>query len=138
MFSSFTSALSALKAHSAAVDIVGHNLANVNTTGYKAVEVAFKDLVAQSMGGGAEVGMGVAPLQLRDGASVESLGLTGEEEFSVDGLEALAGAWPVPDAVTVTADGRPFPVRLRIDTPTELDYFRHGGILPFVVRRLRG
>jgi flagellar hook protein FlgE len=67
MFSSFTSALAALKAHSAAVDTIGHNLANVNTTGFKAVEVAFKDLVAQSMGGGAEVGMGVGrPISVRN------------------------------------------------------------------------
>jgi flagellar hook protein FlgE len=67
MFSSFTSALAALKAHSAAVDTIGHNLANVNTTGFKAVEVAFKDLVAQSMGGGQEVGMGVGrPISVRN------------------------------------------------------------------------
>jgi flagellar hook protein FlgE len=67
MFSSFTSALAALKAHSAAVDTIGHNLANVNTTGFKASEVAFKDLVAQSMGGGQEVGMGVArPISVRN------------------------------------------------------------------------
>src|SRR5687768_5801872 len=67
MFSSFTAALAALKAHSAAVDTIGHNLANVNTTGFKASEVAFKDLVAQSMGGGQEVGMGVArPISVRN------------------------------------------------------------------------
>jgi flagellar hook protein FlgE len=67
MFSSFTSALAALKAHSAAVDTIGHNLANVNTSGFKASEVAFKDLVAQSMGGGQEVGMGVGrPISVRN------------------------------------------------------------------------
>ncbi|MDZ4796857.1 MAG: flagellar hook protein FlgE [Bryobacteraceae bacterium] len=59
MFNSFSAALSALKAHSAAVDTVGHNLANVNTTGYKAMDVAFKDVVAQSMSGHSETGMGV-------------------------------------------------------------------------------
>ncbi len=59
MFNSFSAALSALKAHSAAVDAVGHNLANTNTTGYKAVDVSFKDVVAQSMSGKSETGMGV-------------------------------------------------------------------------------
>jgi flagellar hook protein FlgE len=61
MFNSFSSALAALKAHAAAVDTVGHNLANVNTTGFKSVDIAFKDLVAESMGGQSEIGMGVAP-----------------------------------------------------------------------------
>lgn len=60
MFNSFSAALSALKAHSAAVDTVGSNLANVNTTGYKDSSVAFKDIVSESIGGGqGEVGMGV-------------------------------------------------------------------------------
>ncbi|MBC7928814.1 MAG: flagellar hook protein FlgE [Bryobacteraceae bacterium] len=58
-FNSFSSALSALKAHSAAVDTVGHNLANVNTTGYKSVDVAFKDVVAQSVNSKGESGLGV-------------------------------------------------------------------------------
>lgn len=62
MFNSFSAALSALKAHSAAVDAVGHNLANVNTTGFKAGSVSFKDLVAESVSGGrSETGFGVAP-----------------------------------------------------------------------------
>ena len=67
MFNSFSAALAALKAHSSAVDTIGHNLANVNTTGFKAVDVAFKDLVAESIGGGAsEIGMGVArPITVR-------------------------------------------------------------------------
>jgi flagellar hook protein FlgE len=59
MFNSFSAALSALKAHAAAVDTVGHNLANVNTTGYKAMDVSFKDVVAQSVSGHSETGMGV-------------------------------------------------------------------------------
>jgi flagellar hook protein FlgE len=59
MFNSFSAALSALKAHSTAVDSVGHNLANVNTNGYKAMDVAFKDVVAQSISGQSEIGMGV-------------------------------------------------------------------------------
>ncbi|HYO84251.1 MAG TPA: flagellar hook protein FlgE [Bryobacteraceae bacterium] len=67
MFNSFVSALSALKAQSAAVDTVGHNLANVSTTGYKAATVAFKDLVNESLGSGNESGLGVAtPISVRN------------------------------------------------------------------------
>jgi aconitate hydratase A / 2-methylisocitrate dehydratase len=76
------------------------------------------------------VGMGVLPLQFRDGDSVESLGLTGHEVFSVTGLSAL------PSEVTVRADGREFSARLRIDTPKEREYYRHGGILQYVLRQL--
>lgn len=68
MFNSFSSALSALKAHSTAVDTVGHNLANVNTTGFKGSDVAFKDIVAESLGGGlSDTGMGVSrPIAVRN------------------------------------------------------------------------
>jgi aconitate hydratase len=76
------------------------------------------------------VGMGVLPLQFRDGDSVESLGLTGHEVFSVTGLADL------PSEVTVRADGREFSARLRIDTPKEREYYRHGGILQYVLRQL--
>ena len=76
------------------------------------------------------VGMGVLPLQFQDGDSVESLGLTGHEVFSVTGLAEL------PAEVTVRADGREFSARLRIDTPKERDYYRHGGILQYVLRQL--
>lgn len=66
MMNSFSTALSALKAHSAAVDAVGQNLANVNTTGFKGTDVAFKDLVTESLAGG-EVGMGVSrPVMVRN------------------------------------------------------------------------
>ena len=66
MFNSFSSALSALKGHSAAIDVVGNNLANVNTTGFKASEVAFKDLVSESMSAKTEMGMGVSkPITVR-------------------------------------------------------------------------
>jgi flagellar hook protein FlgE len=61
MLTSFSSALSALKAHNMAVDVVGNNLANINTTGFKASDVRFHDLLARSLGSGAEVGFGVAP-----------------------------------------------------------------------------
>ena len=79
------------------------------------------------------VGMGVLPLQLQDGDTIESLGLTGEEEFSIEGL---AGADEVPRELTVEADDKSFTVRVRIDTPKEQHYYRHGGILPFVLRSL--
>jgi aconitate hydratase len=77
------------------------------------------------------VGMGVLPLQFNEGDSVESLGLTGEEEFSITGLEG-------GDAkeVTVRAADKEFTARVRIDTPKEVDYFKHGGILQFVLRGL--
>jgi aconitate hydratase len=79
------------------------------------------------------VGMGVLPLQFMDGDSVESLGLTGEEEFSITGIEG-------GDAreVTVRADEKEFKARVRIDTPKEVEYFKHGGILQFVLRGLLG
>jgi len=79
------------------------------------------------------VGMGVLPLQFVAGDSVGSLGLTGEEEFSVAGL---AGAEEIPREVSVKADGKEFTVCVRIDTPREQQYFHHGGILPFVLRQL--
>jgi aconitate hydratase len=88
------------------------------------------------------VGMGVLPLQFPDGESASSLGLTGEELFAISGLaEAMnAGGLP-PGEVQVTAE-RPggetvrFDARVRIDTPREADYFRHGGILQYVLRQL--
>jgi aconitate hydratase len=84
------------------------------------------------------VGMGVLPLQFADGESVESLGLTGEEEFEVAGLaEPLNAGGGVPAQITVRASEREFAASVRIDTPREAEYFRHGGILPFVLRQLR-
>jgi len=88
------------------------------------------------------VGMGVLPLQFPPGESAKSLGLTGEETFSIVGLaEAMAGGGGAPSEVHVTAeraDGEPvsFDARVRIDTPREADYFRHGGILQYVLRGL--
>jgi aconitate hydratase len=75
--------------------------------------------------------MGVLPLQFVDGESAESLGLSGREEFSVSGLDGGRA-----QEVTVRADDKEFRARVRLDTPRERDYFRHGGILPFVLRRL--
>jgi aconitate hydratase len=78
------------------------------------------------------VGMGVLPLQFLDGESAESLGLTGQETFDIPDI----GDGDVPETLTVTADGKEFNVRVRIDTPKEAEYFRHGGILPYVLRNL--
>jgi len=79
------------------------------------------------------VGMGVLPLQFKDGESAQSLGLTGHEQLAITGL---AGADPIPREVTVKADDKEFTVTVRIDTPKEQRYFRHGGILQFVLREL--
>ena len=79
------------------------------------------------------VGMGVLPLQFKPGESAESLGLTGRERFTIAGL---ADADEIPRELTVRADGREFGVIVRIDTPREQRYFRHGGILQFVLRKL--
>ena len=82
------------------------------------------------------IGMGVAPLQFLPGENVASLKLTGREQFDISGLSR-----PDANEVTVTAtpqDGPPrqFKARLRIDTPKEREYYRHGGILQYVLRQL--
>jgi aconitate hydratase len=80
------------------------------------------------------VGMGVLPLQFRDGDSVQSLGLSGRERFTIAGI---AGREDVPRRLTVKAGDKEFEVTVRIDTPKEQHYFRHGGILQYVLRQLR-
>ena len=75
--------------------------------------------------------MGILPLQYLPGENLASLGLTGHEEFSVTGVENGEAR-----QVTVTADGKAFGAILRLDTPREREYVRHGGILPYVLRRL--
>jgi aconitate hydratase len=82
------------------------------------------------------VGMGVLPLQYADGESAESLGLGGEEEFTITGLAGPLNDGETPRTVTVKAGDTEFEARVRIDTPKEADYFRHGGILPYVLRSL--
>jgi aconitate hydratase len=82
------------------------------------------------------VGMGVLPLTYPDGESAESLGLTGEEEFTITGLADPMNAGELPREVTVKAGDKEFRARVRIDTPKEADYFRHGGILQYVLRSL--
>jgi aconitate hydratase len=75
--------------------------------------------------------MGVLPLQFTDGESSASLGLTGRETFSILGVENGEA-----QEVTVRADDKEFRARVRLDTPREREYLRHGGILPYVLRRL--
>ncbi len=82
------------------------------------------------------VGMGILPLELPPGSSVGSLGLNGHETFDVVGLED-AGPDGFPRAVTVRADRKELRAKVRIDTPNEVQYFRHGGILRYVLRQLR-
>jgi aconitate hydratase len=90
------------------------------------------------------VGMGILPLQFGAGDAVEHLGLTGEETFAIEGLAAgLADGFAHGKEVTVVAtkdDGSEhrFLVTVRIDTPQEIRYYEHGGILPYVLRQLLG
>ncbi|HEY1675161.1 MAG TPA: aconitate hydratase [Streptosporangiaceae bacterium] len=81
------------------------------------------------------IGMGVLPLEFTSGDSVESLGLTGHESFDITGIEEL-NSGTVPGEVTVTADGKEFRAKVRIDTPGEAAYYRHGGIMQYVLRSL--
>ena len=78
------------------------------------------------------VGMGILPLQFKAGECARTLELTGREEFSISGIHEGARE------VTVNADGRSFTAIVRIDTPKEWDYYRHGGILHYVLRQLAG
>ena len=86
------------------------------------------------------IGMGVLPLQFQPGVSADTLGLQGDEVFTIRGIVALnAGVTPREvDVEAVAADGRTveFTALVRIDTPGEADYYRHGGILQYVLRSL--
>jgi aconitate hydratase len=81
------------------------------------------------------IGMGVLPLQFSDGDSVQSLGLSGKEKFTITGI---ADTDEVPRQLTVKADDKEFEVTVRIDTPKEQTYYHHGGILQYVLRELLG
>ncbi|MGH9076876.1 MAG: aconitate hydratase AcnA [Acidimicrobiales bacterium] len=87
------------------------------------------------------VGMGVLPLEYPAGTTAATLGLSGEESFDIAGLEGHGAGAALPEWLEVTASGGPagtvrLGARLRIDTPMEAEYFRHGGILPYVARTL--
>jgi aconitate hydratase len=82
------------------------------------------------------IGMGVLPLQFLPGESFASLGLTGHEVFDITGIEDLNSGQP-PREVTVRADDKEFKAIVRIDTPSEAEYYRHGGIMQYVLRSLR-
>ena len=85
------------------------------------------------------IGMGVLPLQYAEGDRASSLGLTGHEVFTITGLDSLnQGVAPKTVAVRAEDGDRrvEFEARLRIDTPMEAEYYRHGGILPYMLRQM--
>ena len=87
------------------------------------------------------IGMGVLPLQYEDGQSAESLGLAGHEVFAISGLGSLNDGVSPKTVLVVAVDGDrtvEFAARLRIDTPMEAQYYRHGGILPYMLRQMAG
>jgi aconitate hydratase len=79
--------------------------------------------------------MGVLPLQFIDGQNAASLGLRGDEVFELTGITEL-NSGITPKQITVKAGDKTFSARLRIDTPGEADYYRHGGIMQYVLRSL--
>ena len=81
------------------------------------------------------IGMGVLPLQFKDGQTAQSLGLTGTETFAISGITEL-NSGGIPKEVQVTAGDKTFAAKVRIDTPGEGDYYRHGGIMQYVLRQL--
>lgn len=83
------------------------------------------------------IGMGVLPLQFNDGETAESLGLIGDETFDIQGVTELNNG-KIPSTVTIIAGDKKFTARVRIDTPGEADYYRHGGIMQYVLRSLLG
>jgi len=81
------------------------------------------------------IGMGVLPLQFINGETAASLGITGEETFAISGITAINDGG-IPKEVKVTAGDKTFTAKVRIDTPGEGDYYRHGGIMQYVLRQL--
>jgi aconitate hydratase len=81
------------------------------------------------------IGMGVLPLQFLDGANAQSLGLKGDELFTITGITELNNG-KIPATVEVVAGATRFTAKVRIDTPGEADYYRHGGIMQYVLRSL--
>ena len=81
------------------------------------------------------IGMGVLPLQFADGQNAQSLGLKGDETFEITGITELNNG-VIPKSVQVKAGDKSFTAKVRIDTPGEADYYRHGGIMQYVLRSL--
>ena len=81
------------------------------------------------------IGMGVLPLQFADGQNAQSLGLKGDETFEITGITELNNG-VIPKTVQVKAGDKSFTAKVRIDTPGEADYYRHGGIMQYVLRSL--
>jgi aconitate hydratase len=83
------------------------------------------------------VGMGVLPLQFQEGTNAQTLGLDGSEKFSITGLsDKIQPGQELKLEIRKGSESQSVPVNLRIDTPIEIDYYRHGGILRFVLRQL--
>ncbi len=84
------------------------------------------------------VGMGVLPLQFQPGESAQTLKLSGKETFHVENIRKAMAGDHIANVTAVDADGKTkqFEVQVRIDTPQENEYFRHGGILQYVLRQL--
>ena len=78
------------------------------------------------------IGMGVLPFEFLEGNSYESLGIKGDEIFTIEGVEALAPQ----KQVTLVIEGKKIPLKMRLDTPLEVEYYRQGGIMPYVLRHL--
>jgi len=84
------------------------------------------------------VGMGVLPMQFQAGENAQSLGLTGKESFQIDGLQSAIAGGKTAKVTATSDDGskKEFTVLVRVDTPQEAEYFRHGGILQYVLRQV--
>jgi aconitate hydratase len=81
------------------------------------------------------IGMGILPLQFLPGQSAAALGLSGTEAITISGLDALENG-DLPQTVRVAADELRFEMHVRLDTVRDVDYYRHGGITKYVVRKL--
>jgi aconitate hydratase len=82
------------------------------------------------------VGMGILPLEFVDGANAQSLGLSGTETFDIVGLQNAQAKQVEVRATAADGSVKTFPAKVRIDTPNEIDYYRNGGILHYVLRKL--
>jgi aconitate hydratase len=82
------------------------------------------------------IGMGVLPLEFPPGHTADSLGLNGTETFTISGVTELNNGTTPPTVRVSTDSGRTFDAVVRIDTPGEADYYRHGGILHYVLRKM--